>query len=41
VTAASATYVYRVRVEVLGDNAAQGRSTDFDLMWEVGPDAER
>lgn len=39
-TTAGATRVYRVRVEVLGDNAAQGRSTDFDLMWEVGPAAE-
>jgi hypothetical protein len=37
VTTAGATYVYRVRVEVLGDNAAQGKSTDFDLTWEVEP----
>jgi hypothetical protein len=36
-TRAGATNVYRVRVEVLGDNAAQGKSTGFDLRWEVGP----
>jgi hypothetical protein len=37
-TTAGATHVYRVRVEVLGDNAAHGRSTNFDLAWSVGPD---